>query len=387
MNSTTMSIFNQLTGQYSGSIMGLQAGSIVLGKELFNSIALLSIGLLGINRLLRKDVDMTESNMELIRWLIYLNVFYLFITNYTQFLPMIINSFQQAGAYLGGQAGGSYVVPTPESIINNGFAIAWKIFVIGIKQTLFINLGITMVSVVIIVVILYCFGMIAVELLLLQLGSQIILAAGIFLLAFSGLEWTRDYAERYIHTFFQVGIKMLFMYVLVSIGSGLTNQWAQTLDNIPLNETFQYQFAVVMATFVYYVLCQKLPEQATVYFTGRFPMGFNVVPSLPDVIKGTFHLGKQANEFYTKSKASQEGNEKAYDAARQAVVQNLQVQGKPLDQREIQKEAIKTLGEAKREIKQAEWDKVVDATEGGKAADIIPAKVVAYPEDSSLGGS
>src|SRR5271154_859570 len=250
MNSTVMSIFNQLIGQYSSSIAGLQSGSIVLGKELFNAIALLSVGLLGINRLLRKDVDMVESNIELIRWLVYLNVFYLFITQYDQFLPLIINSFQQAGAYLGGQAGGTYAVPTPASIINNGFAIAWKIFVIGLKQTLFINLGITMVSVVIIVVILYCFGMIAIELLLLQIGSQIILAGGIFLLAFSGLEWTRDYAERYVHTFFQVGIKMLFMYVLISIGSGLTNNWANTFDNIPLSETFQYQFAVVMATFV-----------------------------------------------------------------------------------------------------------------------------------------
>ena len=44
---------------------------------------------------------MVESNIELIRWLIYLNVFYLFITQYDQFLPLIINSFQQAGAYLG----------------------------------------------------------------------------------------------------------------------------------------------------------------------------------------------------------------------------------------------------------------------------------------------
>ena len=75
--------------------------------------------------------------------------------------------------------------------------------------------------------------MIAIELLLLQIGSQIILAGGIFLLAFSGLEWTRDYAERYVHTFFHIGVKMLFIYILVGIGAGLTKNWAQILDNIP----------------------------------------------------------------------------------------------------------------------------------------------------------
>lgn len=368
MDSTVMSIFNQLIGQYSSSIAGIQSGSITLAKELFNAIALLSVGILGIHRLLRKNVDMVDSNIELIRWLIYLNVFYLFITQYDQFLPLIIRSFQQAGTYLGGQVGGDYAVPTPASIINNGFAIAWKIFVIGLKQTLFINLGVTMVSVVTIVVILYCFGMIAIELLLLQIGSQIILAGGVFLLAFSGLEWTREYAERYVHTFFQVGIKILFMYVLVGIGSGLTTHWAQTLDNIHLNYIFQYQFAVVMATFVYYVLCQKLPEQATVYFTGRFPMGFNAVPSLPDVVKGAFHLEKQAKDAHTKSEAGMQGYTKASNAARQAAIASFQTQAKTPTTEELQNETVKTLGAARMAEKQVEWDKVVDDTEGGKIA-------------------
>ena len=327
---------------------------------------------------------MVESNIALIKWLIYLNVFYLFLTEYDQFLPTIINSFQQAGAYLGGQAGGSYVVPTPASIIDNGFAIAWKIFVIGLKQTLFLNLGITLVSVVIMVVILYCFGMIAIELLLLQIGSQIILAGGIFLLAFSGLEWTRDYAERYVHTFFQVGIKMLFMYLLVGIGSGLTSNWAQTLDNIPNNETFQYQFAVVMATFVYYTLCQKLPEQATVYFTGRFPMGFNAVPSLPDVIKGSMSLGKKLAEGAIGMKAGIQGNAKAMSAARQEAASSLQAQGKTPSPEDIQNEAIKTLGEAKKKMKQEEWDKKVDDTEGGKLAKTILDSI---PTESTNGGA
>ena len=147
MDSTAVSIFNQLLGQYNGSISAIQSGSIEIAKELFNAIALVSVAVLGINRLLSKNVDMVDSNIELIRWLIYLNVFYLFITEYDQFLPLIINSFQQAGAYLGGQAGGSYVVPTPASIINNGFSIALKILNIGLKQTLFLNFGMSLISV------------------------------------------------------------------------------------------------------------------------------------------------------------------------------------------------------------------------------------------------
>jgi type IV secretion system protein TrbL len=368
MNSTVMTIFNQLIGQYSGSISAIQSGSIVLGKELFNAIALLSVGLLGINRLLRKNIDMVDSNIELIRWLIYLNVFYLFITQYDQFLPLIINSFQQAGTYLGGQASGSYIMPNPAGIISNGFDVGLKILGIGLKQTLFLNLGAALVTVIAVVVILYCFGMIAVELLLIQIGSQIILAGGIFLLAFAGLEWTREYAEHYVHTFFHLGIKMLFMYVLIGIGAGLTNSWAQTLTNIPFNLTFQYDFAIVMATFVFYMICQKLPGQAAVYLTGRMSMNFDAVPSLPDVIKAVAKIPASA----VGAAAGIQGMSKAVSLATQVGKSNLESQGKKTSLENIGIAAIKTLGAAKK----VEWDKKVDDTKGGKLAkdilDTIP---------------
>lgn len=368
MNSTVMTIFNQLTGQYSGSISAIQSGSITLGKELFNGIALLSVGLLGINRLLSKNVDMVESNIELIRLLIYLNVFYLFITQYDRFLPTIVNSFQQAGAYLGGQAGGAYIVPTPAGIISNGFDVGWSIFVMAAKQTVFLNIGMALVSVAALVVVLYCFGRIAVELLLIQIGSQIILAGGIFLLAFSGLKWTRDYAERYVHTFFHVGVKMLFMYVLIGIGSGLTSKWAQAPAGMPLGLTFQYDFAVAMATYVFYMLCLKLPEQAAVYFTGRMPMNFDPIPPLPAVVKGTYSLGKKAGDWVDKKAVGIQGNIMAQNAANQVAKMNLEAQGKTPSPQDIREEAIRTLGEAKK----VQWVKgIEEGTEGGKLAKII----------------
>ena len=255
MDSAIMTIFNQLTQQYSDSVVKLHAGSLVIGKELFYCIALFSVGLLGIRHLLTKSVDMVSAHLDLIRWLIYLNVFYLLMTN-DQLLPLIMTSFQQAGAYLGAQVTGSYTMPTPAGIISNGFNVAMKILGLGFKHTLFLNVGMALITVIAVVVILYCFGMIAVELLLIQIGSQIILAVGIFLLAFSGLSWTRVYATHYINTNFHLGVRMLFMYVMIIIGAGLTDTWAKTLNNVPLNLTFQYDLAMVMATFVFYVLCQ-----------------------------------------------------------------------------------------------------------------------------------
>ena len=55
-------------------------------------------------------------------------------------------------------------------------------------------------------------------------------------MAFSGLQWTRDYAERYVHTFFHIGIKMIFIYILVGIGVGLAQNWSQVVINASLGE-------------------------------------------------------------------------------------------------------------------------------------------------------
>ena len=73
---------------------------------------------------------------------------------------------------------------------------------------------------------------------------------------------------------------MLFLYILVGIGAGLTSNWSQILDNVPIGQIMEYYFAVIMASFVFYKICQKLPDQAAVYFTGRLSMNYDVATTL-----------------------------------------------------------------------------------------------------------
>ena len=117
-------------------------------------------------------------------------------------------------------------------------------------------------------------------------------------------------------------------------------------------------------------------------------MNFEPIGSLPDVVKGVaavpnrvYEAGKKTYEGYKKVKdfatgisADKQGDVKAMETARQAAQADLEAQGKTPSPRDIEEQAVKTLGEAKREVKQAEWDKQVDATEGGKTAQIITGK-------------
>ncbi|MBF0570765.1 MAG: P-type conjugative transfer protein TrbL [Candidatus Omnitrophica bacterium] len=359
-----VSIFNQLLGQYNGSISAIQSGSIDIAKELFNAIALVSVAVLGINRLLSRNVDMVESNIELIRLLIYLNVFYLFISRYDQFLPLIFNSFKAAGIYMGGKAGGYSLSTNPGSIINIGVSIASKILNAAKNQTSLANIGLSLIAVVAALVVLYCFGIIAIELILIDIGSRIILAGGIFLLAFAGSSWTREYAEHYVHTFFHLGVKMLFVYILVGIGAGVSSHWTKILDNIPIGQIIEYYIAVIMASLVYYKICQKLPDQAVVYFTGRLSMNYETASTINAVVKDVAKIAKSA----VGGVPAIVGMTKAVGAARQAVKTSLESQGEKDNPLNTGFEIIKTLGAAKQEVKQEAWDRKVSDTMGGKMA-------------------
>jgi len=314
---------------------------------------------------------MIESNIELIRLLIYLNVFYLFISQYDQLLPLIIKSFRYAGIYMGSKASGYALSTNPGNIINIGVSIASKILNAAKNHTSLANIGLSLIAVAAAGVVLYCFGVIAIELILIDIGSRIILSACIFLLAFAGSTWTREYAEHYVHAFFHIGVKMLFVYILVGIGAGLTKNWSQILDNVPIGQIIEYYIAVIMASFMYYKICQKLPDQAVVYLTGRFPMNYDTASSINAVAKETFKMAKGA----VGSLPGIVGISKAVNAADQSARVTLEGQGKKENLVNTGWETIKTLGAARTEVKQEEWDRKINDTQGGKIAKDILEKM------------
>src|SRR5208283_602608 len=226
-------ILNQVINQYTGSISNIQSESAGIGLGLFNTIAAISIALLALNHLLRKNVDMVDANLELIRWLIYLNFFYYFIVNYNTINALFFEAVDQIGNLLGTQASGLPTVTDikAQDLFHIGFLVAKNIWTINVTFDLVKDLQMVLIAVLAGAVVLYCFAVIGLELILVQIGSQIILAGGIFLLAFSGLQWTRDYAERYVHTFFHIGIKMIFIYILIGLGLGLAKTWPQNAPN------------------------------------------------------------------------------------------------------------------------------------------------------------
>ena len=371
-----VSLFNNLLGQYNGSIIGIQQGSIAIGKELFWYIALISVAVLGINRLLSKNVDMVESNIELVKLLIYFNVFYLFIDQFPQLLGVIVSSFKQAAFYMGGKIGtatgssanSAFMVATnPGQILDQGVGIATTILSLTLKKFTWTNLGMALLAVPCGLVVLYCFACIAIKIVIIEISSKIILSAGIFLLAFSGSSWTRDYATRYIGAFFGIGIQMMFTYLLVGIGGGLINTWQNQLSNIPAGQQIETYVAVIMAAFVYYKLCLTLPEQAAAYLSGSLTLNTDKGLSAGGAaaLAGLAAFGTVKG--LAGMAAGAQGAQKAWKATqdvRKSQISKSAVGGK-VDS------PIKTLSGAAFKMVQERWDGKVDKTSGSKLAQKI----------------
>ena len=365
------SILNQVINQYDVSASSIQSASAGIGLGIFNTIAAIAIAVLALSHLLRKGVDMVDSNLELIKLLIYLNVFYYLIVNYNSISGIFFSAVDEIGNLLGAKAVGVSTVTdiNAQDIFHVGYLIAKNIWDTSVTFNLLKDFQMVMISVPIGMFVMYCFAVIGLELILVQIGSKIILAGGIFLLAFSGLTWTRDYAERYVHTFFHIGIKMIFIYILIGLGLGLSKTWIQNVPGTAnIDAIIKYEIELALSAYIYYKLCLKLPDQAVSWLTGRMSLGFDTAAD----VKGAIKTVAAAPAAVAGAVAGIEGIGKAVSTATQVAKSSLATQGKPANALNTGVETIKTLGAAQK----VEWDKKVDETKGGKLAknilDAIP---------------
>lgn len=376
MDQATIDILNKLLNQYSGSIASLQSGSIYIAKEFFYFCGTISIAVFGFNLLLRRGQDLADTHLELIKHLIYLIFLYAFIDNFQTIFKNAYLWINDIGSYLGIQAAqpslnSNVVAITPVNIFAIGITIAKKMLTLTFDWNIFRVFVVAFFSVLCAGAVLFCFAVIGLELILVQIGSQIILAGGIFLLGFAGLTWAREYAERYVHTFFHVGIKMIFINVLIGIGMNLSQNWVTTLNQSTKDQVISTYMAVVLAAYVYYKLCIKVPDQAVSWLTGRLSMGFDTAADVKEAVNTTRKVAVGAVTGGVSLMAGVQGMSKAVSLATGVAKSKIAADGKKETPFNTGWETIKTLGEASK----VEWEKKVDETKGGKLAKNILATI------------
>jgi type IV secretion system protein TrbL len=377
MDTTTVGILNSLLGQYETAAGLMKSTAVSMAKDLFNSLVLVSFGVWCVRRLINRGGDQADSNIHLVKMFIYMNVFYLFITNYDAFFPLILNSLKAAGITLGKSTTNFIVTTNPGQVMNTGASIFSTLLNLALKHVLRVDLIGAFLSVVVSIIVLLCFAGVAIEVILIEVGTRIILTAGIIMLAFAASEWTRDYATRYINACFAMGIKLLFVYLIVGIGGSLTSTWVTTLNTAGLNpQSFLSAYAAVLvASVVYWGLVHKLPDQAVGYLTGGHGISFGMSTSglaaasaaTGMAVKGYALVTTKAAEFATKRAADKLVKETTTAYAKD----HFSAQGKIPTNSEIKDFYTKTMGEAKQKAKADQTATKVAGTFDGKVAQKI----------------
>ena len=82
------------------------------------------------------------------------------------------------------------------------------------------------------IVIEICFALMAAAMVLALVESYLIISMSVILMAFGGSHWTKDFAISAIRYTVSVGAKLFMMQILLSIGTGLIQDWANSFSDV-----------------------------------------------------------------------------------------------------------------------------------------------------------
>jgi type IV secretion system protein TrbL len=255
-------VFDTVMDKYQSSAAGWEKTIKTHAYQLFWGLTLISmVWTFGILAL--KKADISDFFVELIRFLGFTGFYLWLLDNGPQLAMAFINSLK-------GIAGEAANVKglEPVGILNTGLDFFQKIvdvtdFSIGaISQAI--------ISMIIGLFILFLFGLIAVNMMLLNIAGWILAYAGIFFLGFGGSRWTSDIAIAFYKSVLMVGAQLMTMMLVVGIGQ----TFIADLINLMSSEVVMKELGVILiATLVLYSLANKVPVMVSSIVTGHINTG------------------------------------------------------------------------------------------------------------------
>jgi len=197
--------------------------------------------------LLLRKADLGEFYGEFTRFIVFTGFFWWLLTNGSKMAYDIIRSLQILGSTASGTNGTS-----PSSIVDVGF----KIFNTVVQQSSIASPVISAAGLIMGVIVIVVLALIAANMLILLVAGWILAYAGIFYLGFGGSRWTSDIAISYYKTVLNVGVQLMTMVLLVSIGQQFINNYYAQMD---ANQNLNDMAAMVVASVVLLVLVNKIP--------------------------------------------------------------------------------------------------------------------------------
>lgn len=270
-----MTPFDSITIQFHSALTGWQGVGLEIAKQLFFVLAIIQLIWSAALWMFNKN-DVDSILVDFTKKMIFLSIFWAILLNYDAWIPSILNSFREAGLKIS-----KTDTVAPGDIFDKGLTLSSVIYNGARGDGVLDYIAGSITTAFAAIVIFLVFTRIAIEMILILIGSQIIMIGGIIMLGFAGSQWTKKYAERYFSTAIHIGVKMLFITLIVGLGESLSNSWRAILESAPssANSLLDTYFSIVGASLVYGYLAVRIPDMAAMMLTGEpFSLNFSDAP-------------------------------------------------------------------------------------------------------------
>jgi P-type conjugative transfer protein TrbL len=251
-----IAVVDQLLGKFKSAGQAW-VGPLTRGATtLFWLLAMISLVWTGAVMVLKR-AELGEILVEIVRYIMTIGIFFWLLTNGPAFAGAIIESLRR----LGGEASGTGQSMFPGELITIGAQVVQNqlkpvSWLFPVASAIPVLLAVT----VLIVCVLICANMV-----LLLIAGWIVAYAGVVVLGFGASKWTSDIAINYFRTALGVGLSLMTMQLVISIGIGLLQSLVQATGS---SGDIGQLIAITVTVILLAVIAHRLPQMVAGMVTG-----------------------------------------------------------------------------------------------------------------------
>jgi len=225
-------------------------------NRLFGILALIEFTWSAVTMVLDKT-DLQSWTSALIRKIMWIGAFYALLINGRNWIPAIIDSFEQIGSNAAGMAHPL----SPSDVMAQGIQIAGALMDSAGSSGFFTNPGPAFALVFCAILIVLSYVITTINFVVVMVESYIIVSVGFVFLGFGGSRWTAPYVERYIGLAVSIGIKIVLIYCLISAGFNLGVGWASEATSVGTSpHPALVAFDAMGGAVIFMMLCWQIPK-------------------------------------------------------------------------------------------------------------------------------
>ncbi len=211
-------MLTDLENQINTAANGWQDTIMTAARSLFWTLAGIEIGL-GSIWLALQAASLDRWFSELVQRIMYVGFFAFMLQEGPGFAKAIVDSLYQIGAQSGSAS--------PAAVFDAGLRVASQMSQQA-RFGVFEDNALAIAAVLSMVVVVICFSLVAAVFVSVMVEMYVGLLAGMIMLGLGGSSHTKDFATRYLVYAFAVGMKLMTLVMIASIGSNALINLAQT---------------------------------------------------------------------------------------------------------------------------------------------------------------